>query len=482
MTIDLKNYRWVKTNSPIASSRTDDIWFFNPQEGWLVNSNGQVSVTRDGGSSWTTKYQLPPNLPGRPYLRCIQFASPQVGWFGAVTNASKENPGDYLKYLLHQTTDGGDTWTPVDNLPEGSPGGICGLSVVNEMVVYGSGANDPNQPGPSIIKTTDGGKSWNVIDMSRYASNLVDIHFFDENRGWVVGGRKQDSCPPDRKGYERDPQYAQLKPVVLYTQDGGKTWGNTVANITSDFDCGGWGWKIYWLNEEVGFVSIENFLNGAILRTTDGGQTWEMFPINDCRTGAEGNHVANANLEGIGFISKDCGWVGGWGDAQFIGTYNSWTWNGGQNWVAQDSVNGDPLSDVRVNLNRFRFFFEPLVGYSSGKMVYKYTDQPLPAPPKELLASVAVLGLNSVPAAEPLKVEIRLNVPQGTKKLYIGFWNYLAWYKGTLVDEDNPQPGTRTFIWDGKDDGGNSLAGGTYICRAMCDDIYESININLAVA
>jgi hypothetical protein len=37
---------------------------------------------------------------------------------------------------LYETSDGGATWAPVTNLPAEAPGAVCGLSVVNESVVY----------------------------------------------------------------------------------------------------------------------------------------------------------------------------------------------------------------------------------------------------------------------------------------------------------------------------------------------------------
>jgi hypothetical protein len=49
---DVSNFRWRKTNAPVASSRTDDIWFLDSQRGWAVNSNGQILFTADGGDSW----------------------------------------------------------------------------------------------------------------------------------------------------------------------------------------------------------------------------------------------------------------------------------------------------------------------------------------------------------------------------------------------------------------------------------------------
>ena len=81
------------------------------------------------------------------------------------------------------------------------------------------------------------------------------------------------------------------------------------------------------------------------------------MPINDPQ--------ANANLEGVGFIDKDHGWVGGWGDLQFQWLSTSQTADGGQTWTNAD--------DVGKVLNRFRFFGTPVtVGYASGQTVYKY--------------------------------------------------------------------------------------------------------------
>ena len=44
--------QWRPTNAPLASSRTDDIWFLDPVVGWAVNSNGQILKTSDGGMTW----------------------------------------------------------------------------------------------------------------------------------------------------------------------------------------------------------------------------------------------------------------------------------------------------------------------------------------------------------------------------------------------------------------------------------------------
>jgi photosystem II stability/assembly factor-like uncharacterized protein len=497
-------YSWdLLADSPVASSRTDDIWFFDAMTGWLVNSSGYVCKTEDGGSSWIPKFFLYPNLPSRPYLRCISWTNRQIGWIGAVTGIDPGTisaPSQYIRTLLHHTTDGGETWNPVMNLPEGSPGGICGFHAVNEQVAYGSGTNDPGLPGPSIIKTIDNGASWELIDMRKYASNLIDIYFFDENNGFVVGGLNDDSCKVDLKAYPppRLSRYGKVKPVVLHTRDGGKSWTNTTASI-NDFDCGEWGWKIQFLNATHGFVSLENFRNASILVTTDGGKSWVKKHV--AKDQNPSSPVLNNDLEGIGFINEREGWVGGWGfplsdTNPFGGFQNTFTADAGETWVAQDNP-----PDPRFRINRYRFVKDidgaVTGGFCSGQQVYKLTGKKkgafaarthgltAPAPRLEPANSTHAATHMSSTAAGTVELDHGFNVtqlrsddatvaisytlPEDSENVFIGLWNKFAFHVRTLVSERKQSKGTRTVVWDGKDDQGNPAGEGVYICR-MCTE------------
>ena len=480
-------------NSPVASSRTDDIWFFNENEGWLVNSSGYVCKTTNGGECWEPKFYLCPASKGKPYLRCMGWGSKKVGWFGSVTGIGDDglkNPENYLNTLLHHTTDGGETWAPVTNLPKGSPAGICGFYAVNEQVAYGSGTNDPGLPGPAIVKTTDGGASWELIDMKAHADNLIDIYFMDEDNGFVVGGKIHDQCDINYAGYPppRLIKYAQLKPVILRTTDGGKSWTNVAAN-TSGFLCGEWGWKIQFINEKSGFVSLENFVTAGILKTTDGGQTWVRHAVQDVC-----GNIINKDLEGIGFINEKQGWVGGWGN-NFAGLMNSYTNDGGLTWQSQDHNDAIPHSDDRLRINRYRFIGNPVTaGYCSGQQVYKLQ---IGCTKKAALAKKTALASASVrrePARsdegsmhtasamvqqhnfdlsytqqEDGKVEISYQLPENAGKVFVGLWNQFAFYVKTLVHGAVTRDGRQTIVWDGSDDEGNDLSEGVYICRLSVD-------------
>jgi photosystem II stability/assembly factor-like uncharacterized protein len=250
---------WRRTNAPLAR-RHDDLWFLDPRTGWAVNSDGNIIKTTDGGQTWVVQHSAP-----GVYLRCIGFANAHVGWVGTLTPNRR----------LFKTTDGGATWTVVSPLPAGAPVAVCGLSVVSDKGVFASGTNRPTDF-PRMMKTLDGGATWTAWDMSAHASILIDTYFVDALHGWVVGGKSDEPTPTTRD---------KLKPVVLETKDGGATWTNRLAGQEDRFPFGEWGWKIQWLNDRIGFVSLENFDEGAILKTTDGGQTWTRLKVND----AQGN-------------------------------------------------------------------------------------------------------------------------------------------------------------------------------------------------
>ncbi len=423
--------KWRPTNAPLASSRTDDIWFLDPSTGWAVNSNGHILMTKDGGETWTKQFSAD------AYLRCVGFANPNKGWVGTLT-ASKR--------LLH-TKDGGLTWKRVDNLPATAPVFVCGMSVVNESVVYASGTNDPAEA-PRMIKTVDGGATWTGWEMSQHASLLVDCFFTTRERGWVVGGKANVPNP------SRD----DVKPVVLFTEDGGKTWVNRVANLQNEFPFGEWGWKIFFLNDLIGFVSLENMTAAAILKTTDGGLTWTRHKINDPQ--------GNANLEGIGFVDPNHGWVGGWGDESFLSGLSSESVDGGKNW--------QNANQIGRFLNRFRFFGNPVtVGYASGRTVYKYSAEPVGPHSLELAQPMDFLSSNE-PEATNGPIEIAYTVPEGAKHQTILIWNRFGKYVRQLVDQPAPRPGKNTVIWNLEDDSGQTVSRGAYIYRITIDDDAES--------
>jgi photosystem II stability/assembly factor-like uncharacterized protein len=428
----MSELRWAATGAPPASSRTDDIWFADALEGWAVNSNGHILHTADGGETWEQQHSA-----GGVYLRCVGFAGDQIGWVGSLET----------EYPLLHTTDGGATWSRVEGLPEVRSPSVCGLSVVDEQVVYAGGSNMPEEP-TAIIKTLDGGEAWTGMDMSEHATLLVDMLFLDERRGFAVGG-KADVPDPDR---------TDCIAVVLATEDGGETWENRLAPLRDELPRGEWGWKIQFVDELTGFVSLENFTDAAILKTVDGGATWERKPVNDPQD--------NANIEGIGFLDAQHGWAGGWGDESLQGGYTSETRDGGETWT--------DANHVGKFLNRFRFIREPeLVGYAAGDTVYRYSAAP-PAPGD----GDGVAGPASAPGDGVTRTALPLRLPAppdaASRPLRVDVWDRFGRHVATPVDEPSGVAEAGELVWTGETKWGRSAQAGTYIVRVTSGEDSES--------
>ena len=416
---------WRRTPLPSARSRTDDIWFHDDLLGWAVNSDGKVFRTEDGATTWSEQH-----LFASSYLRCVSFSSPIRGWIGALSGP----------HPLYGTNDGGNTWIPVDGLPVDGPGRICGLIAVSDEVIFASGTNYPDETA-GVIRSTDGGATWHKLDLGLDPALLVDVHFQDAQTGWVVGGIDAVRHP-DRATERRD-----VVPMVLHTTDGGESWSNVIAeNLDAgDFPQGEWGWKIQRLGAQTILVSLENFYDGAIIRSDDLGATWTRLRIND--------RQRNSNLEGVGFVNSNRGWVGGWGDRDFIGGFTSETNDGGRTW--------DDANHVGFRLNRFRFIGDPVrVGYASGDTVYKLSEEPVP----------------SIAAVEPeadlsgdVEVAIDLDVPDGAGRLDVRIWERFGREVRHLVAEDKPAPGPRKLTWNFADDGGADCGRNSFIVRVVTD-------------
>lgn len=291
-------------------SRIDDVFFVNDTVGWLAGGgSGVIYKTIDAGANWTMSF------PSGDYLRCIEFATPELGFCGTLDNR------------FYKTTNGGVTWVDIASTISPVPEGICGLSAPSPEVIYGCGIwSNPAY----VVKSTDGGENWMSIDMSEYALSLVDIHFMNDEEGFVVG-----RANPISDGG-----------VILYTNDGGTTW--TVIHKTlveQDYV-----WKIQSPDGTNYFASVQSAPssgNVRMLKSTDSGQTWETIIVSDTYT----------YVQTVGFLTSMKGWTGG----EFT-LYR--TEDGGATW--QQEFFGD-------SYNRF-FKVNDYTAYLSGTTVYKFVD------------------------------------------------------------------------------------------------------------
>ena len=320
---------WETLPAPVAPDtmiKHDDLYFVNEKTGWLVTRNGQIYNTSDGGESWILQFE------DDIYWRCVGFADELHGWAG-------NKLGDDGK-LLYQTNDGGENWSLVDNIPEPVPPGLCGIFGYNSNIINACG----RIYGPGVfIRSADGGSNWNSVDLNDVAEMLIDLYFWDELNGIIVGGTSG--------GF--DDSHA----IILGTNDGGVNWEVIYEGERN----GEWCWKISFPTPEIGYVSIQSsWWDDAVdeyyLKTTDGGNTWSEHVFYTVAQSAENGGYSS---QGIGFINEDVGWMGSYFDHPTLMTLD-----GGATWSE---------SEFGLHVNRIRFLSKS-IGYASGITVYKYTS------------------------------------------------------------------------------------------------------------
>jgi len=390
---------WVTLSNAPHAGRVDGMFFIDSETGWCVNSSGQIWHTDDGGDTWVKQLQ------STKYLRSIAFLDPLRGWAGALDAPSK----------LYGTSDGGVTWRSIGRLPAGTPARICGMAVVDTSTLIACGSYDGT---PAYIQTYDAGATWIAHDLSGQISTLVDAWFLDDQNGFLAGGA--DGAYPN-----------DAKSVILRTQDGGATWTRRFTGSTA----AEWCWKIFFLTDRIGFVSVESPESAKVLKTVDGGFNWQEILVPD-----------NFDIQGVGFANGNLGWAGGW-------EFMSESTDGGNSWTRVDDWG--PLFNRFVRIS-------PTVAYASGATVYKLSCTPEPAP-KPITLFESPLALRCHPNPFNASTTISFDVPTASP-VRVRIYDALGKHVCDLLDTELPA-GARSVEWNGRDAAGTAVASGVYLYR-----------------
>lgn len=245
-----------------------DIFFVNPDIGFIGGGISYIKKTINGGQSWEII-----DTPIEKAVRKFFFADENNGW----ATLGQYNNGN----ILH-TIDGGETWEVQDVIQQSEEGTTGNLFFINDTVGWASGAYYIGDVYYVVInRTIDGGNTWNTIFTILNGHYFIhDMFFTDSLSGWIVG----------EKG-------GQNKYFVLHTNDGGESWEEQELStelLTYNVEimtvyCA------YFINETTGWLGVSaNNGNGFVYCTIDGGENWEIqdnfyYPINDIQ-------IFNGNL------------------------------------------------------------------------------------------------------------------------------------------------------------------------------------------
>jgi photosystem II stability/assembly factor-like uncharacterized protein len=249
--------------------------------GWIVGSNGAILRTTDGGELWS------PQVSNTTYmLRGVSFLDSS---FGIATGEG----GTILR-----TTDGGAEWQVIrtDWMDV-----LRSVRVLDAQHACAVGTNAIFQP--FTARTTDGGLNWTfgAFYIQSNEGGLTDVDFIDTQNGFA-------------SAYLWDGRGA-----ICRTTNGGASWA--VVTVVA--------WALYGIDFASAQVGVAAGLDGNVLRSTDGGITWNSQTIGLAR-----------DLVAVSFPAEATGWV--IGEAGCIAR----TTDGGAHWTQQTGGGASWLRDI----------------------------------------------------------------------------------------------------------------------------------------
>lgn len=221
---------------------TDELTGYAAGQVWGADIPTLILYTRDGGETWTSAV-LPP-VYGT--VRNLFFTDGGTGWsVGA----------DYMDFQsLMMRSEDGITWQAVDH-PSHENASLTGIHFPSENVGYAVGSVAGENPVPYLLKTSDGGATWEELPQPMESGWLVDTCFDDENTGWAVGGSGDLG-------------------IIARTTDGGATWAVTSLSGSSVGMIGIFSVDLRY-NIAVGNLCKNDLCYGLVYCSSDSGETFQ---------------------------------------------------------------------------------------------------------------------------------------------------------------------------------------------------------------
>ena len=330
---------WIEKDTGAETAYYEEVYFLNEQVGFIYDLFGGLFKTTDGGENWTSISS--PTITIIKFIDDnIGYGTRRGGVFAKTTNGGEDweelhsQLSFYYIYDMHlvdaqtiilasyggiyKSTDGGVTWVAKLN-PEDE---VLALSFVSDTTGYAMGKMS------RIYKTTDAGDTWTNTNL--LPDYYLDFNFNkflaleNEHKGLVAGGFNrialldlQSNTYETASQYLTDEQFndaafvndttivAVGREVIAYSNTNGRTWTIQESHFLEE---------VHFIDENTGFA-----VGSGIFKTTDVGNSWEL------------NFIPGNYLRSLHFVDANTGYVVGNNGAIYK------TSDGGQNWEEKNS-------------------------------------------------------------------------------------------------------------------------------------------------
>ncbi len=307
---------WIFLDSGV-DEQLSRVFFLDSLKGWVVGDSGVILHTSNGGQNWVLQDSRVTNR-----MLDIFFLNENTGW--ALSWQLFGSGGGQFGTVIHNTTDGGQTWSDTFYPQEDTY--INTIYFANSQTGWMGG-----YPG-FLVFTTDGGEKWqNAHIDSSFSSGFPPLKFtfFDSMYGFACGG------------------IIDLSGVIWNTTNGGQNWTSEPVGPEPI--------------QEMHFFDSLNIIGvggdfeygSGIVTSTDGGRSWEYRSLN-----------VYGIASSLSFRTASEGWAPLGFAQKFIYTTNS-----GIDWIDINSPDSSIIYDIQ--------FTDSIYGYACGEngAIIKYINK-----------------------------------------------------------------------------------------------------------
>ena len=385
---------WTNQTSP-TTKNLRNCFFINASTGWASGDSGIIIKTTNSGSNWNIQ---PTNINYE--IKSIFFINNNTGW--ALAWVLNPHSSEYPGTMILRTSDGGNSW---NNYMFSDTNTY--LNVVYFLNLQ-NGFLGGNQN--FILYTLNGGSTWLPASdsLNLIGFPVLEISFLNSTTGYACGG------------------FRDLAGIVWKTTDTGLNWRPSILGPDALND-------MYIPSEDTVFAVSGDFKFGAsYYETINNGHSWTNYNL---------GYVGS--ITSIAFRTKKEGWMTiGYQQKLFLST------DFGNEWTIMDPPDNSQLFDIE--------FADSLNGWTVGEhgVIYKYNSLVNIEPPGYAVVNDFALYQNFPNPFNPKTIiNYQCSISNYvTLKVFDALGNTIA----TLVNEKQ-KPGSYSVEFDA-----NDLSSGIY--------------------